>query len=319
MKEKKERIYYWDNLKGLLILLVVLGHYVEYAMTARPWLSRVWTAIYSFHMPAFVLVSGYFLGKSRKDPVERIPRVVGLYVLMAALYAVRPLLYGNGLSIQLASPKYGCWFLLFLTYGYVLAHFLNRGRDRLIFAGTLAAAMLIGFDTSVGRPWGIGQSFYFMPYLIGGACFDLDRAIDWSRKHRWIAGTGFVLIQIGLYFAQNTAWFNRKIFRGIENFGELAANPVLGAVGRGAGYVIATVLVICLMGFVSREKTVLAGIGRHTLAIYLVHTFMIKNILPELERFTVLNGAMRLGILTVLITAVCLALVWLDGKRLKSS
>ena len=33
MTEKKERIYYWDNLKGLLILLVVLGHYVEYALS----------------------------------------------------------------------------------------------------------------------------------------------------------------------------------------------------------------------------------------------------------------------------------------------
>lgn len=306
MTEKKERIYYWDNLKGLLILLVVLGHYVEYAMPLMPSLSRVWTAIYSFHMPAFVLVSGYFLGKSKRNPVERIPKVLGLYVLMQVLYAIRPFFYGKGVNVELAFPKYGCWFLLFLAYGYVLAYFLKIEKKQWIFAGTLAAALLIGFDTSVGREWGIGQSFYFMPYLIGGACFDVDKVIEWSKKHLWIGISGFLLLQAGMFFAQNFVWFHRKIFRGIENFGELAENPVAGAAGRAVGYMIAVLLVIFLLGFIPRKKTILSVIGRHTLIIYLTHTFMIKNLLPELERFTVLSCAARLGILTVFIAAACI-------------
>lgn len=305
MAEKRERIFYWDNLKGLLILLVVLGHYVEYAMPYKPLLSRAWTAIYSFHMPAFILISGYFLGRSTRNPVDRVPKMLGIYVLMQVLYAIRPLLYGKGLNIQLALPKYGCWFLLFMAYGYVLSYFLKIKKKQWIFVGTLVAALLAGFDTSIGREWGIGQSFYFMPYLIGGACFNIDRAIEWSKRHLWIGIPCFVLLQTGIFFAQNMSWFNRKIFRGIESFGELAENPVAGAVSRGGGYILATLLVIFLLGFIPRRKTILAAIGRHTLVIYLVHTFMIKNVLPELECFTALNGVMRLGILTILISVVC--------------
>lgn len=305
MTEKKERIYYWDNLKGLLILLVVLGHYVEYAMPLKPSLSCVWTAIYSFHMPAFVLVSGYFLGKSKRNPVERIPKVLGLYVLMQVLYMIRPLFCENEVKMHLASPEYGCWFLLFLTYGYVLAYFLKTEKKRWIFAGTIVAALLAGFDTSIGKEWGIGQSFYFMPYLAGSICFDMDRVIEWSKRHLWIGIPGFLLLQTGIFFIQNAVWFNRRLFRGIENYEELSGSFVTGAACRAGGYVIAVLLMIFLLGFIPKKKTFLSAVGRHTLIIYLIHTFMIKNLLPEPEGFTVLECAACLGILTILIAAAC--------------
>ena len=55
---EKKRIYKYDNVKALLIFLVVVGHmttdYVKDAQCVR-WLT-LW--IYTFHMPAFVFVSG---------------------------------------------------------------------------------------------------------------------------------------------------------------------------------------------------------------------------------------------------------------------
>lgn len=311
----RERIYYWDNVKGFLILMVVLGHYVETFEHQIPGAECLWTAIYSFHMPGFVIVNGVFLGMSKKNPIEKIPRTAGLYLLMTVLYAVRPLLYGTVPEIQLGMPPYGCWYLLFLSYGYVVAFFLKKGKDYYIFTGVLIAALLAGLDTSIGRLWGIGQSFYFMPYLVGGACLGIEKAANWFQSRKWAAAAGFFLLQAGLFVLGNLEGFNRRFFRGLENYGELCENPLWGIVGRGTAYVISTLLVICLLGMIPRRKTALSVLGRHTLVVYLVHTFLIKNIEPELERLGITDWRIRAIVLTGLIIAACIGIIWLQTRR----
>ncbi len=49
-----ERIKYWDIIKGIAIILVVYGH----SFSERESISTL--LIYSFHMPLFMLISGYF-------------------------------------------------------------------------------------------------------------------------------------------------------------------------------------------------------------------------------------------------------------------
>ena len=54
----RKRIYKYDNVKALLIFLVVIGHmttdYVSDSHMVR-WIT-LW--IYTFHMPAFIFISG---------------------------------------------------------------------------------------------------------------------------------------------------------------------------------------------------------------------------------------------------------------------
>ena len=56
------RNLYIDVQKGLLMVLVIIGHlsYFEYE-------SRTITLIYSFHMPAFLIISGYLLNINQND------------------------------------------------------------------------------------------------------------------------------------------------------------------------------------------------------------------------------------------------------------
>ena len=56
---------YWDNLKAVLIILVVLGHYylAEYVYAGEcDWAlpTALISFIYMFHMPLFAFVSGRF-------------------------------------------------------------------------------------------------------------------------------------------------------------------------------------------------------------------------------------------------------------------
>ena len=60
----KTREYQWDNLRFLLISLVVLGHLWE-IMGQAPYKDVVYRIIYSFHMPAFLFLSGMFAKSNR--------------------------------------------------------------------------------------------------------------------------------------------------------------------------------------------------------------------------------------------------------------
>ena len=63
--EKQARIKYWDLLKGIAIFLVVWGHTIQYGGSGSIFFdNKAFIFIYSFHMPLFLLISGYFLAKT---------------------------------------------------------------------------------------------------------------------------------------------------------------------------------------------------------------------------------------------------------------
>lgn len=61
MNENIKRIQYIDIAKGILIILVVIGHVINFN-TLPTRLLKVW--IYSFHIPAFFIISGILINKS---------------------------------------------------------------------------------------------------------------------------------------------------------------------------------------------------------------------------------------------------------------
>ena len=69
----KERLIWADSLKGWLMLLVILGHAIQSVMIDDFASNHVWTLIYSFHMPAFMAVSGWlaFRGETALNNSDR--------------------------------------------------------------------------------------------------------------------------------------------------------------------------------------------------------------------------------------------------------
>ena len=48
------------------MVLVVLGHAIQGVMPETCFTDHLWNLIYSFHMPAFMAVSGYFAYRAVK-------------------------------------------------------------------------------------------------------------------------------------------------------------------------------------------------------------------------------------------------------------
>ena len=81
----EKRIAKWDNLKGFLIALVVIGHFVEPFVEYSDKYKMIWTAIYFIHMPLMVFLAGLFI-KSTVSNKERVGRKMLYYMKLYVIY-----------------------------------------------------------------------------------------------------------------------------------------------------------------------------------------------------------------------------------------
>lgn len=56
----------FDAIKALAIWLVILGHCIQYFSGLDYWNDHAFQFIYSFHMPLFFMISGFFFASSFK-------------------------------------------------------------------------------------------------------------------------------------------------------------------------------------------------------------------------------------------------------------
>lgn len=68
---KQRRILYLDYIKAFAIILVIIGHVLQYMIWPSDFDEHyIWNFIYSFHMPLFMFISGVTMAmKDRKSVV----------------------------------------------------------------------------------------------------------------------------------------------------------------------------------------------------------------------------------------------------------
>ena len=106
------RLHYIDNLKGVLILLVVLGHCIQCTDLDFDH-NAVFRYIYSFHMPLFMCVSGFVSYKPDikwQTVQKRFRQLIIPFLAWAAVSCcvhLDPTLF----LAKVVHPDRGLWFL----------------------------------------------------------------------------------------------------------------------------------------------------------------------------------------------------------------
>ena len=70
MAIQSERIEYIDYIKAFAIFMVIVGHSIQNLSTCNE-LNVVYSFIYSFHMPLFMTLSGFFIAKSFNSGIKQ--------------------------------------------------------------------------------------------------------------------------------------------------------------------------------------------------------------------------------------------------------
>ncbi len=154
-----KRIYYWDNLKGILIYLVVFAHCL-YDLTALEGIRIVVDSVYFFHMPAFIFISGYFGKSEHSRSAESILRLVTAYIIFNGLIGV--VFY----DYSILTPKYSYWYLLALIVWRIFTPWLSKFKYILYFL--VGIALLIGFIPEINNTFALCRIVGFYPFYMAG-------------------------------------------------------------------------------------------------------------------------------------------------------
>ena len=146
MKVESQRIGYLDSLKGIAIILVIIGHIIQYCIFPNNYDdNHIFRYIYSFHMAFFMALSGFtvkynFNGWNEVfNSIEK--RAVNL-LLPFISWALISYFFLDGPSIYeiLLKPDRGLWFLYALFWIFTLFIIITRivgNRNKIIVYSTL--------------------------------------------------------------------------------------------------------------------------------------------------------------------------------------
>lgn len=253
-----------DSLKGFLILLVILGHLIGSLQVS--W-GGVWNLIYTFHMPLFVLISGYFSSRDRIN----IKNIIKPLLVFQFISIVILTILGNKFSIfYFLIPHWTLWYLLSLMFWRLILRNTPKKliNNPYVYLGiTILASLTIGIFLPYGRVLSIQRTISFMPFFLMGYYFKTGK-IKQKICNNYISIILFAIVSliclIGIY--PNNA---SVLLRGADPYTiyDLPAKVLL---------LICTMVCIYSLWNIKREVSWLAEIGRNSLIFYLYHGLIIE-------------------------------------------
>lgn len=175
----KKRDYNIDALKMMLIILVIYAHiplldgFVHNGVVVEcdKYTWALVKGIYAFHMPLFVLISGYF--SKSKTAAEQFLKSINFLKIFVVFHIVD--LYINwcysGMRPSLHDmiyPSFALWYLLCLFYWRMLISIIPpKWNAKWVLLSSIVFSISIGFVPIHGE-MGFHRFFSFMPYFMIG-------------------------------------------------------------------------------------------------------------------------------------------------------
>lgn len=318
------RIALLDNIKGLLIILVVVGHVAHPVHNDNPAISCLFDVIYLFHMPLFVFVSGLFAKHAKNERGGVNPNRILSFALLAALYQFALMLI-NGASLtpgRFLRFTSAPWYLLAMAYWYAAAPMLMRLSWRQGMALSLALSYASGLvDLSSGL-LAICRSLSFLPWFAAGLYCPVERVVALKEsRSSTIRATLAAAVAISAAIALARVldahaydWF----FQMVYGDNPYRALP-LDLLGKTVAAAIALVFSAAVLRIIPSRRSWLTVLGELTLGIYVGHRLIrawLTFRTPLYEQAVLLDplwGTLIVLGLSAIIVAACSAPALTDG------
>ncbi|MFI6892678.1 acyltransferase family protein [Streptomyces sp. NPDC050256] len=274
----KRRDAYFDNAKYLAIVLVAVAHSWVPVMDGSRAARALYMVTYTFHMPAFIIISGYFSRSFDMSPAKVKRLVTGVavpYVVFETAYSLfRRYADEPSAAITLTEPWYLTWFLAALFIWRLTTPLWRSLRHPM--AVSLVIAALASLAPSIGNDLDLPRVLQFLPYFVLGLQlkpehFQLVR----RREVRLLALPLFAVALVFAYWAaprMELGWFLHN--SAAQDMG----NPWwTGAVMTFALFGCATLLTAAFLSLVPRRHMWFTVLGAGTICGYLLHGFMVKG------------------------------------------
>lgn len=294
MAGKKERVYYFDNLKGFLMFLVVLFHLVPTRLEIP--LDISYAFVFMFHMAFFIMLSGYFSKNSEKQ-VRNALIILVMYYISALFYFIYRQydLYQSidnfdnlnlGIGILLVPfyrHSYLSWYLGALFFLRIFCPFITNIKYYVPISFIIAiVACTMGLDLYMLR-----RAIMYLPFFCVGFYLNRYRYDELKKfmvKKPFAVGgllATFAAFLFYFFFMRNT--FGADNYLALMSLGESIDNQAVTALIPNHLMVVLYALVTYAFGFaiiyflsclMPEGKTIFSKPGKNSMTILMFHGFI---------------------------------------------
>ncbi|MFE9921161.1 acyltransferase family protein [Streptomyces sp. NPDC005774] len=274
----KRRDAFFDNAKYLAIVLVAVGHFWEPIKDDSQFLQAAYTVVYAFHMPAFIIISGYFSRSfdMRPDRLRRlITGIVVPYIVFETAYSLFKRVVDSDPQheISLLDPWYLTWFLCALFIWRLTTPIWKAVRHPLPLA--LGIAMLASASPQIGNDLDLQRVLQFLPYFVLGLCLRPEHFHLVRRRSVRILSVPVFVSALALAWPPGvlggTGWLYHR-----DSAQELGAPWWAGPVMTLVLFGCCLLLTACFFAWVPGRHMWFTALGAGTLYGYLLHGFVMR-------------------------------------------
>lgn len=323
-----ERNAYFDNAKVILIFLVVFGHAVQPFTAESDGINTLYVWIYTFHMPAFIFIAGFFAKGSGnfRYILRLLKKFLIPYLIFQSIYTGYYFLIGksNWLTDHIFYPHWSLWFLVSLFCWHLLLIVYRHMPFYIGIPVALLIGIIIGYFDHIEHTFSLSRTFVFFPFFLLG----------YSLKEKHIMAlkrTVFKRISLLTLFGAAIAIYYLPDF----NYGWLLASKsysslgldYFGGVARLTVYSTSFIMAASVFVWIPERRMNITVLGERTLYVYLLHGFIIQlfrqyplleaNNLFDIVGIAIISAAIVLLLSNRFIVSLWQPLVELDTSRLK--
>ncbi|MFL6159208.1 MAG: acyltransferase family protein [Marmoricola sp.] len=272
---RSRREPWFDNIKMTLIVLVVVGHSWALLPGSRG-TDWAYDFLYSWHMPAFAIITGYFSRSFAWTPKKLWSLVctvaVPYFVFEYALAAFRDQVGGVELHDLFSDPHWPMWYLVALFFWRLAGPaFLKLPRAASLALAT-AISLLSGFVASDTLE--TGRVLGFLPFFVLGLHLGTR---EWRqvRAPRAVPWAVAALVAVFALARLTDSWITTDWYYYRMSYDALGVSGVHAVLSKAGVLAIGLVGAFAMFALVPRGRSWFSTLGSATLVVYLFHGFFI--------------------------------------------
>ncbi|QUL56518.1 fucose 4-O-acetylase [Paenibacillus tritici] len=267
------------NLRFMLIVTVFVANAMEPLIQEMSGLHTLYQWIFSFHMPLFVLVTGYFARTSLNGAAGRkmLLQIALQYIIFQSLYSAldASLFHVNNIQHSFFAPYLLLWFLASHAFWRLLMLGMSRWSRSAQLAFAVTAGVAVGYLQLDGIWFSISRTFVYLPFFVIGTHFSFGAFVKLYQQYVKITAAAASLLLLALI-----GLFGRDLplgwLYGSMTYMQLGAHDWYAGLFRLAVYGLQFAASLAFLGLVPYRLSRMTDLGRRTLYAFLLHGFIVR-------------------------------------------
>ncbi|MGF7045966.1 fucose 4-O-acetylase-like acetyltransferase [Paenibacillus sp. DS2015] len=270
---------YFLNLRFLLIVTVFVSNAIEPLIHEMAGLHQLFLWIFTFHMPLFVLVTGYFSKSKLHGAVgrETLIQICMQYVIFQTLYSILDItiFHVGSINHSFFAPYLLLWFLVSHFFWRLLTLAMYRLTPIQQIIISLILGVMVGYLQLDGVWLSVSRTFVYLPFFLIGHHFNFEKFLHFFTFEKRV---GAAFISIGIFIILGLWGTNlpEGWLYGSMTYMQLNSYGWSAGIFRITLYLLQFISAAAFLAWVPMYVSRITDLGRRTLYVFLLHGFIIR-------------------------------------------